>query len=91
VKTILEFIAFALCPFVIDYIENKSIHSFKKVWYKGLLGIVFVLGFQCISVVTRNVGIKITHDSFLVTSILMFDYYIMIALYHLYNKEKGEK
>ena len=78
-------------PVVISFSQEKDFKkALKQNWYKGFIcfGLTFI--FQFISLVTRNVGVKITDDSTLVTLILLVDYYIMIVLYYLNMKKIKE-
>lgn len=91
IKTILELINTITIPIVLDILNKKDVYqSIKKKWYWGILGYALVLLFQIISLITRNVGINYTDYSFLVTTILMIDYYIMIVLHFLYIKNRKE-
>ena len=91
-KSILEFVAFLLSPLIINKLNPKEKQKpLIKTWYLGILGYCMILLFQVVSMFTRNIGIAITHDSFLTTFILMIDYYIMILLYYLYFKNKSKK
>lgn len=91
IKSALEFVVFCLIPYATNKVESaKEEKVFKKTWHLGILGYGVVFLFQFISLITRNVGIKITHDSLLITLILMIDYYIMIALCYLYVKNRKE-
>lgn len=65
--------------------------AIKSSWHLGVIGCALDLLFQVISLITRNIGIKITDTSTLITLILMIDYYIMIAIYFLYVTLKSKK
>ncbi len=94
VKSILEIIMFLLLPFFVSCLSigfNNWKTALKGNWYKGIIGYVLVLLFQLLSLITKNIGIKITDSSTLITFILMIDYYIMVMLYYLYVLLKTKK
>lgn len=89
IKSVVEIVAFIISPYIINKIDKETrTHAFKHTWYRGILGYILIFVFQYISLFIRNVGIKITDDSFLITVILSIDYYIMVTLYCLYIKIK---
>lgn len=57
--------------------------------WRGFLRVCFAfslnLCFQLIALFTKNIGIKFTTESSLVTIIFMIDLYIMLVLYYLYS------
>lgn len=69
---------------------------YQKGWKKsfGILAIAFELGFAFISMQVKNLPIE-TMSNYLITSIFIFDLYLMLALYYLYSNliklKKGEK
>lgn len=94
-KSVLEFLNAVVTPILIN--KTKEIgfgRLLKKTWYYGLIGNALVLLLQVISLTTRNIDLKIITGNFLLSSILLVDYYIMIVLYYLYTlstkKEKKE-
>lgn len=93
VKFAVEVLVVLACPITLRVLFNneKLTTQFKKCWYYGIIGFSLNICFQFISLLTKNIGIKITHDSTLVTIILMIDYYIMIILYYCYNKLRKEQ
>ena len=93
IKGIVEFVMILISPILVKLFDKNCgfANIIKNRWYYGIVANVIVLVFQMISLIIRNVGIKVTHDSLLITSILMIDYYIMVLLYYLYIKEKGVK
>lgn len=97
VKIIVEIVAVIVLPIVFNVLRHRDTPArqiFKKTWFYGIIGYTFIFLFQAISLITRNIGIKFTDDSTLVTFVLLIDYYIMIALYYLYvlrlRKEKSD-
>ena len=93
-KTICEILAFVVSPFLLNITQYDVYKTdfVKKRWFLGIIGYVVVMIFQIISVITRNIGVKFTDDSLLITFFLMIDYYIMVLLYYLYVKlKKGDK
>lgn len=89
IKLIVELFGFIISPYIINILNKETKpNALKRTWYRGILGYVLILVFQLISLLTKNVGIKITDDSFLITNILFIDYYIMATLYCLYIKMK---
>lgn len=90
-KIITEMVVFVCIPTAVNLIEKRDkrvSEVIKHTWYKGIIGCALNLTFQTISLLTKNVGIKITDSNFLVSIILMIDYYIMVVLYYLYIKLK---
>ena len=58
----------------------------KKRWYRVLIGIGFILLFQAISIVTKNIGYWYLNDEYsLVTIILQLDSVLMTFIYYLYS------
>lgn len=63
-----------------------------KRWYRPIIAYILLFIFQLISLIIKNVGIKIIDDNFLTAVIFSIDYYIMILLYYFYTiKEEGDK
>lgn len=94
VKMICEVIIFVTLPFIIRLIsvgKSEWKTALKKTWYLGIIGCILNLTFQVISLITKNIGIKVVDDNTLISLILMIDYYIMIALYYLYVILKNKK
>lgn len=60
-------------------------------WKRAIFGSLLTLGFQVISLITKNIGLKIIDDNVLITLIFMIDYYIMMILYYLYSIKKLKK
>ena len=94
-KSFLEIINTIATPFAINVLSEKQregkIKAAKKYWYSGFLCCFLIFLFQFVSLITRNIGIKVIHDSTLISAIMLVDYYIMIALYYFYSKMlKGE-
>ena len=50
-----------------------------------LIGVALTLIFQVLSLITKNIGLGILGDNFLVSIIVMIDTYFMLALYYLYS------
>lgn len=50
-----------------------------------LIGVALTLIFQVLSLTTKNIGLGILGDNFLVSIIVMIDTYFMLALYYLYS------
>ena len=92
-KTILEIVNTVFMPIFLNLLNSNFVckaKTIKRTWYLGIIGYILVFVFQLISLFTRNIGIKYTHDSSLTTLILMIDYYIMIIMYYLYVKKSKE-
>ncbi len=63
----------------------------KKLLVRSIVGVVLNLGFQIISLLIKNVGIKLMYDDIFTNLIFSIDYYIMLILYWLYSiKEENE-
>lgn len=94
-KSIVEAIHTVTTPIILNLMpckeKSERTKVLKKTWYYGIIGYLFILIFQVISLITRNLGIKFIEDNSLLSMILMVDYYIMIALYYLYIKLKIKK
>lgn len=93
IKTVLEIANTLFMPIFLNMLNSKfaeKAKTIKRTWYFGIIGYILVFIFQLMSLLTRNVGIKYTHDSTLTTLILMIDYYIMIVMYYLYVKKSKE-
>ena len=92
VKLIAEVIVIFCMPLVIrlfDDCENIPIKTnIKKYWWKGIVGYGVILAFQVISLITKNIGIKMLNENLFVTFILLIDYYIMATLFYLYSIQK---
>jgi hypothetical protein len=84
IKSIAEILIICLLPVALAYFD-KIERPFKRYWFRGIIGFVLILLFQTISMITRNIGLKLLDDNALVTFILLIDYYIMIFLYYLYT------
>lgn len=70
--------------FFIPYIINKN-------WKRPILSIVLILLFQMITLFFRNVKGDFTlENSFVIQTIYQIDYYLMIALFYLYNFKRKE-
>jgi hypothetical protein len=94
-KTILEIANFIITPIILNYSKEKEkgiLYFIKNKWYYGIVGLIIIFFFQFVSLITRNIGIKVTSDNVLITFILLIDYYILLFLYYLYIRiMKGEK
>ena len=84
---ICDCIVMTLIPFVLSSKSNGiKIGAIRTVFGFALINI-----FQIISLIVRNLGIKVLDAPTLVEIILEIDYYIMLILYYLYSvKLKGE-
>lgn len=97
VKMVFEILIHILMPFITRRLnENKELikTTLKKTWYLGIIGYIISFVFQIISLITKNVGIKVIDDNTLISLIFMIDFYIMVALYYLYillKNKKGEQ
>ena len=70
-----------LCISVIPFLKRK--------WYRCPLGMLLVLIFQMISILTKNVGDWTLYDSYFLPSILLqIDSFIMVTLFYLYSIRK---
>lgn len=56
----------------------------RNIW-RVLIGVALTLIFQVLSLITKNIGLGIIGDNFLVSIIVMIDTYFMLALYYLYS------
>ena len=76
----------ALLPPFILYKEKKDF----KFCLRVIVGCGLFFGFQVISLITRNIGLKNIDSNLLIDLILSIDYYIMLFLYYLYANRKKE-
>ena len=80
INTIIGFILY-LIPIIYNY------HK----WYRAILGLILMMIFQCISLITKNVNsIYLNNQSTLVSIILQIDLLIMVILYYLYSNTRKE-
>lgn len=56
-----------------------------KKWKRVIMGVIFILLFQTISLITKNLGVNNIDDNVVTSLIFMIDYYIMLLLYYLYT------
>ena len=65
----------------------------KDKWWKVLIEVVLInviiFTYQALSMLYKNINIKITIDNFVVDKIMMIDYYTLIILTYLYISKKG--
>lgn len=60
----------------------------KKRWYRVLIGVGFIILFQVISIVTKNIGHWDLNEEYsLITIIMQLDSVIMATLYYLYSNK----
>jgi hypothetical protein len=78
---LVEFILFIIIPICYN----------KKNWLRSIIGVFLVLAFQIISLVTKNIGVKIINNDVFTTIIFSIDYLIMIVLYWLYSIKEDNK
>lgn len=60
-------------------------------WKKVIVINVLMIGFQAISLLTKNIGFYMPSDSLIVSLIFSIDYYIMIILFYLWYNGRKEK
>lgn len=93
-KLFAEIIMYLSIPIILPCLEKEKM-GFKKTlakgWYRGIIGYALCFVFQIISLITKNIGIKIVDDNTLVSLISIIDFYIMIVLYYLYSLLKSKK
>ena len=83
---ILDFIVLYVCC-IISY--NKETKLCFKTLLKPVIFITLLFIFSLVSAIVKSIGYKGTvNDSFLMASIFMIDYYIMIVLNYLYQKRR---
>lgn len=75
-----------LCLICIPTIFNR------KKWWKYILCYMLTIAFQVITLITKNIGLKMVDTNFLIGIIYSIDYYIMIILFYLYatKSKRGE-
>lgn len=66
----------------------------KDKWWKVLLEVIsinfIIIIYQLITMLYKNINVKIKIDNFIVSYIVLIDYYTLILLTYLYIKKKGE-
>lgn len=82
----LSFVTGIIVPCIL-YVMREHKLKFKFVLLHVLLTNVFDIAFQLISLLIKNIGVKIIDDSTLVTLIFMIDVFIMETLYYLYTNK----
>lgn len=66
--------------------------KWKGYWYRVLIGNIFNIVFQIISLYAKSIELRIiVNESMLITIIYCIDMYIMLTLYYLYENLKKEK
>lgn len=75
VTSILEFLFLLLYPIIIN----------KKLWKRSIIGYLLIFAFQLISLLAKNIGVKIMNNDLITQLIFSIDYYIMLILYWLYS------
>ena len=76
---ILCWIALAIC-FIVKIFGGNF---FEIVVHNDRIALTLI--FQVLSLITKNIGLGILGDNFLVSIIVMIDTYFMLALYYLYS------
>ena len=88
-KFFVEAFCFIAIPIFITCTNGMKLReAIKRRWYCGFVGMGTIFAFQLISMYVRDVEFWIMHENTLTSLMLLFDYYIMIVLYHLYVKLK---
>lgn len=87
-KSALEMINSIVMPVVLKFDKNNFKLVLKKNWWLGIVGSFIVFSFQFLSLITKNIGLKLLNDNLVITYILLIDYYIMVSIYFLYIKLK---
>ena len=86
ISYILDLLIIILLPLILCKFKN---------WKRVIFANVLVFAFQCITLLFRNIGIRIgfnIYNSFLTQAIYQVDYYLMILLFYLhYFKFKENK
>lgn len=90
VSLIVSFVTGFIIPIILYKINGNKI-TWKFLLLNVLLSNVFDLGFQVISALVKNLGVKTIDDNTLISLIFIIDVFIMETLYYLYcNKIKIE-
>ena len=76
---ILDLIFMVLIPLIVGKFKN---------WKNVLVANLLVIFFQAVSLVTKELGLYLTSESMLVSIIVSIDYYLLILLYYLDNRER---
>lgn len=63
----------------------------SKKFKRALIGYVINLIFQIITLITKNIGLKLLTDNLLIIIIYSIDYYIMVILYYLYSIKEDKE
>jgi hypothetical protein len=81
ITSVVEFVVLIVYPILVN----------KKLWLRSIIGYVLLFLFQLISLITKNVGIRIINNDVFTTIIFSIDYLIMIVLYWLYSIKEDNK
>lgn len=96
IKKLIEFKIIKLPIWVIDISDFMLLFiilflNSRKV-LKSIIAILLLFVFTLISTLTKNIGFsQIITDSFLINSVFMIDYYIMLVLTALYSKKINQR
>lgn len=91
ISFVLSFISGFIFPSIL-YVFNKNKITWKFILLNLLLSNVFNFVFQLISLLIKNIGLKMLDQSLLIGLIFEIDVFIMMTLYYLYvNKLHQEK
>lgn len=94
IKFILEALGFVIIPFCVQMLNKNRLpwkQTLKRTWYLGFIGCTLTFIFQVLSLITKNIGLRLVEENSLLSWILMIDYYLMVVLYFLYVKLKQKK
>ena len=91
VSLLVSFITGFIVPIILYKINGNKI-TWRFLLLNVLLSNVFDLGFQIISAIVKNLGVKILDTSLLIDLIFGIDVFIMVSIYYLYcNKLHQER
>lgn len=91
ISFIISFISCFIFPIIL-YLVNGNKITWRFILLNLTLGNVLCFVFQLISLLIRNIGIKMLDDNLLVAFIFSIDVFIMLILYYLYaNKFHQER
>lgn len=93
ISIIRQFVSNNIVVLFIDIFQGFIIPIFLFIYYKKPkkkylripIGYGLMIVFQFVSLFTKNIGIEIIDGNFLITIILMIDYYILILLFYFYS------
>jgi hypothetical protein len=80
-------ISIAMFNGITVFVLYLTLALFSRKWYKAGAAVAYDFILTLVSVFIKNIGCKIITDSFLINTIFLIDYYILLTLTMLYSKK----